>query len=77
MISKNKRIQGNEGGKANIVNLENTGKRGRESMIVKTREYKETRVGKHDCRNWTIQETREGKNNCKNKRIQGNEGGKE
>ena len=31
-------------------------------MIVKTGEYRETREGKHDC---------------KNKRIQGNEGGKE
>ena len=48
--------------KANIVKLENTGKRGRESKHCKSREYRETREGKHDC---------------KNKRIQGNEGGKE
>ena len=38
-------------------------------MIVKTREYRETRVGKNDCKNWRIQRNEEG---CQEKT--GNEG---
>ena len=35
-------------------------KRGRERIIVKTRESRETRGGKKDCKNWRIQRNEEG-----------------